>query len=98
MVKETQRQNRMRRPSFMPDKEGEQDDARGDEHSLHQPDLSLTEIHEGPHQATAASAGEKGAGIIESADALPDAFVHSDDDQSRSDERNRHVNQERPAP
>src|SRR5438445_8485980 len=98
MMKESQRQNGMRRSSLMPDKDGKQNDSGANERGLHQPDLSLTEIHKRPHQATAAGAGEKRTGKIESTDAMPDALVHSSDDEESSDNCNRHVYQESPAP
>ena len=65
----------------MPDEDGKQNDSDGNERGLHQPDVSFTEIHKRPHQTTATSAGEEGAGKIESADAMPDALVHSGDDE-----------------
>src|SRR5213075_2372551 len=98
MMKECQRQNRMRRSSLMPDKGGKQNDSGANERGLHQSDLSLTEIDKRPHQTTAAGAGEKRTGKIESADALSDALAHSDDDEETSDNGNGHVNQESPAP
>src|SRR6476469_3007955 len=98
MMKESQRQNGMRRSSLMPDKDGKQNDSGANKRGLHQSDLSFTEIHKCPHQATATSAGEKGTGKIESADAVPNALVHSGDDEERSHNCNRHVYQERPAP
>src|SRR5438552_18984704 len=98
MMKETQRQNRMGRSSLMPDEDGEQNDPGANECGLHQPDLSFTEIHKRPHQTAAAGAGEKGAGKIESANAMPNAFVHSGDDKEPSHGCNRHVYQESPAP
>src|SRR5256714_13030274 len=98
MMKESQRQNGMRRSSFMPDEDGEQSDSGGNERSLHQSDLSLTEIDKRPHQATAAGAGEKRTGIIESADAMSDALAHSGDHEETSHYGNRHVYQESPAP
>jgi hypothetical protein len=39
MAKEMERQNRMRRPPFVPNEEGEQNDSRGNERGLDQPDL-----------------------------------------------------------
>ena len=60
MMKESQRQNRMRRSSLMPDKDGKQNDSGANERGLHQSDLSLTEIDKCPHQATAAGAGQSG--------------------------------------
>src|SRR6516162_1165761 len=98
MMKKTQRQNRMGCSSLMPDEDGKQNDSGAHEGSLHQPDLSLTEIHKCPHQATATGAGEKGTGKIESAYAMPNAFVHSGDDEERSHNCNWHVYQESPAP
>src|SRR5436189_2921232 len=98
MMKESQRQNRMRRSSLMPDKDGKQNDSGANERGLHWPDLSLTEIDKRPHQATAAGAGEKRTGKIESADTLSDALVHSGDDEETSYNGNGHVDQESPAP
>src|SRR3954447_14009983 len=98
MMEKTQRQNRMGRSSLMPDEDGEQNDSSANQRSLHQPDLSLTEIHKRPHQTTAAGAGEKGTGKIESAGALPNAFVHSGDDKESRHDCNRHVYQKSPAP
>jgi len=97
-MKKTQRQNRMGCSSLMPDEDGKQNDSGAHEGSLHQPDLSLTEIHKCPHQATATGAGEKGTGKIESAGAMPDALVHSGDDEESSHNCNRHIYQESPAP
>src|SRR5206468_3709297 len=98
MMKETQRQNGMRRSSLMPDKGGKQDDSGADERGLHQSDLSLTQIDKCPHQATAAGTGEKRTGIIESADAMSGALAHSGDHEETSDNGNRDVDQESPAP
>src|SRR4051812_8207280 len=98
MTKETQWQNRMRRSCFMPDEDGEQNDSGGNERELHQSDFSLTEIDKRPHQTTAARAGKKGTGKIESDDAVPDALVHAGDDEKSSDNCNRHVDQKSPAP
>src|SRR5436190_7682946 len=98
MMKESQRQNRMRRSSLMPDKDGKQNDSGANERGLHQSDLSLTEIHKRPHQATAAGASEKRTGKIESTDAMPNALVHSGDDEETSHNGNRHIDQESPAP
>ena len=98
MMKETQWQNRMGRSSFMPHEDGEQNDSSAHQGSLHRPDLSFTEIHKCPHQATATCAGEKSAGKIESAGAIPDALVHSGDDEESSHNCNRHVYHESPAP
>ena len=98
MTKEIQRQNRMGRSSLMPDEDGEQNDSGANERGLHQSNLSLTEIDKRPHQATAAGAGEKGTGKIESADAMSDALAHSGDDEEPSHDGNRHVDQESPAP
>src|SRR6476469_3461837 len=67
MPKETQRQDRVRRPSFVPDEDGEQNDSCGDERGLRQPDFSFAEIDEGPHERAAAGAGEQRAGKVESA-------------------------------
>src|SRR4030095_16246173 len=39
MMKESQGQDRMRRPPFMPDKDAKQNDTRADERGLHQPDF-----------------------------------------------------------
>src|ERR1700751_1305543 len=98
MMKESQRQNRIRRSSFMPDEDGKQDDSGANERGLHQSDLSLTEIDKRPHQATAAGAGEKRTGIIESADAMADAVANSGDHEKTSHNGNRDVDQESPAP
>src|SRR6476659_9462915 len=98
MMKESQRQNRMRRLSLMPDKDAKQNDSSANERGLRQPDLSLTEIDKCPHQATAAGAGEKRTGKIESADAMSDALVHSGDHEEPSHNGNRYVDQESPAP
>ena len=43
-------------------------------------------------------AGEKGTGKIESAADVPDALVHSDDDEESGEDSNRHVDKESPAP
>src|ERR1700720_2172979 len=98
MTKKIQRQNRMRRSSLMPDEDGEQRDSGSDESGLHQPDLSFTEIDKRPHQATAAGAGKKSAGEIESAGDMADALVHSGDHEEGSRNRNRHIYQKSPAP
>src|SRR5580765_4059865 len=98
MMKESQRQDRMRRSSLVPDKDGEQNDPGGNERSLHQSDLSITKIDKRPHQTTAAGAGEKRTGKIEAADALSDALAHSGDHEETSHNGNRHVDQESPAP
>src|SRR4030095_8762873 len=98
MTKEPQRQNWVRCSSLVPDEDGEQNDSSANERSLHQPDLSLPQIHKCPHQRTAAGAGEKRAGKIESADAVPDALVHSGDDEKSSDNGNRDVDKESPPP
>src|SRR5215472_13252641 len=98
MMKKIQRQNRMGRPSLMPDEDGEQNNSGSNENGLHQPNLSLTEIHKRPHQTTAPRAGKKGAGKIESAGAMADALVHSGDDEESSHNCNRHIYQESPAP
>src|SRR5437764_7410605 len=98
MMKETQRQNRMRRSSLMPDKDGKQNDSDDNERGLHQSDLSLAEIDKRPHQTTAAGAGEKRTCKIESADALSNALVHSDDYEETSHNGNWNVDQESPAP
>ena len=97
-MKESQRQNGMRRSSLMPDKDGKQNDSGAYEDGLHQPDLSFAEIHKCPHQAAAAGAGEKRTGKIESANAMPNALVHSGDDEESGQDRNRDVDEERPAP
>src|SRR5262245_32868446 len=97
-MKEIQRQNRMRRSSLMPDENGEQNDSTGNERGLYQSDLSFTEIDESTHQTAAAGAGEKGTGKIESANAMPDALMHSGDDEDCSHNRNRHVDKKSPAP
>src|SRR5207248_3653801 len=98
MMKESQRQNRMGRSSLMPDKGGKQNDSGANKRGLHQSDLSLAEIDKRPHQTTAAGAGEKRAGIIESAYAVSDALVHSGDDEETSHNGNWDVDQESPAP
>src|SRR5438874_13121503 len=98
MMKESQRQNRMRRSSFMPDKDGKKNDSGANERGLHQSDLSLTEIDKRPHQTTAAGTGAKRTGQIESADAMPNALVHSGDHEEPSQGGNRHVRPERSAP
>src|SRR5437870_13533929 len=98
MMKESQRQNRVGRSSLMPDKDGKENDSGANERGLHQSNLSLTEIDKCPHQATAAGAGEKRTGKIESADAMSRALAHSGDDEEPSHDRNRHVDQESPAP
>src|SRR5262249_49515030 len=98
MMKESQRQNGMRRSSLMPDKDAKQNDTRADERGLHESDLSFTELDNSPHQTAAASPGEKRTGKIESADTMSDALVHSGDDEEPSDNGNRHVDQESPAP
>ena len=82
----------------MPNEDGKQNDSGRNERGLHQSDLSFTEIHKRPHQTTATSAGEKRPGKIESADAIPNALVHSGDDEQSSHDGNRHVDQESPAP
>src|SRR5437762_13210226 len=98
MMKESQRQNRMRRSSLMPDKDGKQNHSGANKRGLHQSNLSLTEIDKRPHQASASGAGEKRTGKIESADAMSDALVHSGDHEETSDDGNRDVDQESPAP
>ncbi len=98
MTKETQRQDRVRRSSFVPDEDGEQNDSCGDERGLHQPDFSFPEIDERPHQRAAAGAGEKRAGKVEPAVALPDALAHSDDDEERRHDRDGHVDEKSPPP
>src|SRR5256884_6027082 len=98
MMKESQRQNRMRRSSLMPDKDGKQNDPGANERGLYQSDLSFTEIDKRPHQATAAGAGEKRTGKIESAYAIPNALAHSGDHEETSHDGNRDVDQESPAP
>jgi hypothetical protein len=97
-MKESQRQNRMRRSSLMPDKDGKQNDSGANERGLHQSDLSLTEIDKRPHQATAAGAGEKRAGKIESADAMSQCSRAFRRYEEPSHNGNRHVDQESPAP
>src|ERR1043165_6557242 len=97
-MKEIQLQNRVRRSSFMPDEDGEQNNSGSNERRLHRSDVSFTEIDEGPHQTTAAGAGEQSADVIESAVALPNALVHSGDHQESGDNGDRHVDQENPAP
>src|SRR5438128_336119 len=98
MMKETQRQNRMRCSALMPHENGEQNDSGGDECGLRRPDVSLTKIDKRPHQATTAGAGEKGTGKIELSYALPDALAHSGDYEESRHNSNRHVDQESPAP
>src|SRR5215467_11523473 len=98
MMEKTQRQNRMRRSSFMPDEDAKQNDAGGNECGLRHSDLSFTEIDKCPHQTAAARAGEKRTGKIESADTVSDALAHSGDDEETSHNGNRHVDQESPAP
>src|SRR5437763_17134453 len=98
MMKESQRQNGMRCSSLMPHKGGKQNDPRANDRGLHQSDLFLTEIDKRPHQATAAGAGEKRTGKIESADAMADTLAHSGDHEDTSHNCNRHVDQESPAP
>src|SRR6476646_10300206 len=98
MMKESQGQDRMRRPPFMPDKDAKQNDTCADEHGLHQSDLTFTELAKCPHQTAAAGACEKGTGKIESADTMSDALVHSGDHEEPSDNGNRYVDQESPAP
>src|SRR3954469_389949 len=98
MMKERQRQNRMGRASLVPHEKREQNNSGANERRLRQPDLSLTEIDERPHQTTASGAGEKRARKIESADAMSDALAHSGDHEESSYNSNRHVDQESPAP
>src|SRR5215831_13236180 len=98
MMKESQWQNGMRRSSFMPDKDAKQNDSGGNKRGLHESDLSFTEIDKCPHQTAAAGAGQKRTGKIESADTVSDALVHSGDYEKASDNGNRHVDQESPAP
>src|SRR5438477_8936557 len=98
MMKEGQRQNGMGRSSLMPDEIGKQNDSGANERSLHQSDLSLTEIDKRPHQATAPGTGEKRTRKIESAEALSNALAHSGDDEEGSHDGNRHVDQESPPP
>src|SRR4029077_9994647 len=98
MMKESQRQNGIRRSSLMPDEDGKQNDSGANERGLHQSDLSLTEIDKRPHQATAAGASEKRTGKIEFSYAMPDALVHSGDYEETGHNGNRHVDQESPAP
>src|SRR5204863_7000102 len=97
-MKETQRQNGMRRSSLMPDEDGEQNDPSADERGLHQSDLSLSEIDKRPHQATAAGAGEKRTRKIETADAMSDTVAHSCDHEKPSHNCNRYIYQKSPAP
>src|SRR5215470_3329807 len=87
MMKESQGEDRMRRPPFMPDKDAKQNDTCADERGLHQSDLSLTEVDKCPHQTAAAGAGEKRTGKIESADTVTDALVHSGDHEQPGDTR-----------
>ena len=49
VVKELERQNRMRRPPFVPNEDGEQNNSAGNERGLRQPNFTFTEIHKGPH-------------------------------------------------
>src|SRR5947209_1574209 len=98
MMKEIQRQNGMGRSSLMPDENGKQNDSGANERGLHQSNLSLTEIDKCPHQATAAGAGEKRPGKIESADAMSDTLAHSGDHEETSHNGDRDVDQESPAP
>src|SRR4051794_11382332 len=98
MMKEGQRQNRMRRTSLVPHEQREQNNSGANERRLRQPDLSLTEIDERPHQTTASRAGEKRPRKIESADAMSDTLAHSGDHEESSHNGNRHVDQESPAP
>src|SRR5438034_10700569 len=98
MMKESQRQNGMRRSSLMPDKDGKQNDPVANERGLHQSDLSLTEIHKAAHQATAAGGGKKRPGKIESADAMSDALAHSHDHEETGHDGNRHADQAGPPP
>src|SRR5262245_25563436 len=98
MMKKTQRQNGMRRSSLMPDKDSKQNDTGANERGLHQSDLSLTEIDKCPHQTAAAGAGQKRTGKIESSHTVSDALVHSGDYEEASQNGNRHVDQESPAP
>src|SRR5262249_50818096 len=98
MMKESQREDGMRRSSLMPDKYAKQNDSGGNKRGLHRSDLSLTEIDECPHQTAAAGPGEKRTGKIESADTMSDALVHSGDHEQPSDNGNRHVDEESPAP
>src|SRR5438046_9581588 len=98
MMKEGQRQNGMGRSSLMRDEDGKQNDSGANERGLHQSDLSLTEIDKCPHQATAAGAGEKRTGKIESAGAMSDALAHSGDHEETSHNGTWAVGQESPAP
>src|ERR1051326_4047111 len=98
MMKESQRQNRMRRSSLMPDKDAKENNTAANERGLHQPNLSFAEIDKRPHQTAAAGAGEKRAGKIESADAMSDALVHAGDHEEPGHNGNRHVDQKSPAP
>src|SRR5215831_18110298 len=98
MMKESQREDGMRCSSLMPDKDAKQNDTGGNKRGLHQSDLSLTEIDKCPHQTAATGAGEKRTGKIEATDTMSDALVHSGDDEERSDNGNRHVDEESPAP
>src|SRR5215813_10999493 len=98
MMKESQREDGMRRSSLVPDKDAKQNDSGGNKCGLHQSYLSFTEIDKCPHQTAAAGAGEKRTGKIESADAMSDALMHSGDHEEPSDNGNRHVDQESPAP
>ena len=68
MMKEAQRQNGVRRSSLVPHENREQDDPRGNERRLDQPDFSFSEIYKRPHQKAPATAGEEGAGNANSRD------------------------------
>src|SRR5215217_5140640 len=98
MMKESQRQNGMRRSSLMPDKGGKQNDSGANKRGLHQSNLSLTEIDKRPHQATTSGAGEKRTCKIVSADAVSGALAHSGDHEEPSHNGNGDVDQESPAP
>src|SRR5262249_52538165 len=98
MMKESQRQNGMRRSSLMPDEDGEQNDSAANQGGLHQSDLTFAEIDKCPHQTAAAGAGEKRTGKTKSADTMSDALAHPGDYEEARNNSNRHVDQESPPP
>ena len=98
MMKESQRQDRVRRPAFVPDEDGEQNDSRADERGLRQPDFSFAEIDKRSHQRAAAGAGEQRAGKVEPAVTPPDTLAHSDDDEESRHHGDRHINEKSPPP
>jgi hypothetical protein len=97
-MKERQWQNGMRRSALVPHKNAKQSDTGANERGLHQSNLSLSQTVKCPHQTAATGAGKKRTGKIESANAMSDGLVHSDDDEQAGHDRNRHVDQESPAP